>query len=138
MVFIEAKYAHKMSAPARTSVRAQNVTILDDALVLVAASPSLDERFSLSLKFSHPIDRLSSTWSASSVGRVTFSLVKRTALHWDELLAPSQPKPSNMLYWWDMQVDSASRPQAHVLPVIEDAAILLNPPPPRSGVPRQQ
>lgn len=106
-VFIEAKYAHKMSAPARTSHVTQDVSI-ERTKLSFAASPPPDKAgdeplFELNISLFKPLAANASTWASSSAGRITFTLAKETQGHWDELLAQGSSQPHNMGFWWDMQ-----------------------------------
>lgn len=106
-VFIEAKYAHKMSAPARTSHVIQQVSIEPTSLYLSALPPPEkaggEPRFELTIAFASRVLTNVSTWAAASAGRITFTLKKETDGHWAELIAPGTNRPNNMRFWWDMQ-----------------------------------
>ena len=72
-VFVEVKYAHKLSAPAKRAEISQ-CKLTAGGLLLLATSP--EQNFQLDLRFFRDVDSDASTWSTGSVGTVTFKLIK--------------------------------------------------------------
>jgi len=60
------------------------------------------KHFELDLSLLLPIVPESSSWQLGSVGRCSFTLVKKMRKKWDRLLS-SAKRPQNMHLWWTMQ-----------------------------------
>lgn len=71
-ILLNVKFSHKIDAPATLNVEAQNVTILEDRLLLKASDGR--KNFNLDLTFFEPIVPSDSRYDMASVGRMTFNL----------------------------------------------------------------
>jgi hypothetical protein len=97
-ILLNVKFSHKIDAPATLNVEAQNVTLLDDRLILHASDGR--KNFNLDLPLYRKIVPEDSSYDMASVGRMTFNLKKADAPRkWNKL---TTKKVSQMHFWVDM------------------------------------
>ena len=118
-VFISLKMAHKMDTPATLDCVWPNATVEighdtdasgeSDAsrrFAFVVKCPRTHKVFGLNMTLLKPLVSAGSTWSAASVGRITFTLKKRTISVWSRLLKDKSTKPDQMHTWWRLKEEN--------------------------------
>jgi hypothetical protein len=100
-VLLNVKFSHKIDAPATLNVEPNNITILENRLILRASDGR--KNFNLDLELLRSINPVESRYEMASGGRMTFSLKKNETSQWSRLLKSKDKKISNMHFWWEMQ-----------------------------------
>jgi len=98
-ILLNVKFAHKLDAPATLNVEANNVTITENSIILLASNGR--KNFKLELSFLKNIIPSESTYAMASVGRMTITLKKEHNLKWTRLTSGTQ-KLKHMHVWWDV------------------------------------
>lgn len=98
-ILLNVKFAHKLDAPATLNVEANNVTITENGIMLLASNGR--KNFKLELFFLKNIIPSESTYAMASVGRMTITLKKEHNLRWTRLTAGTS-KLKHMHVWWDV------------------------------------
>jgi soluble cytochrome b562 len=102
-VFIDVKFAHRLDSPGCLEVTSESITLEEDRLKFSGLCTQSSHRikFDLDIELHDKIVPDSSSHVKSSVGRLTFTLVKAATAAWPQ---PSKgKKPTNVHVWWEMK-----------------------------------
>lgn len=110
-VILEIKYSHRHDSPGCLELEDLRVDISYDKILEFSGYCTLGDvpiKFELSLKLFGEINRLQSSWHASSVGKFLINLKKKPLgnsnnNNWPSLLRDGEAQPYNMQVWLEMQ-----------------------------------
>ena len=100
-ILLSVKFSHKIDAPATLNVVAQNVSVTDDRLILLASDGK--KSFRLEINFMNNVIPSESTWSMASVGRMNFNIKKAGEPSKWVGLTKDNKKLWQMHNWFEMQ-----------------------------------
>ena len=113
-IFLNIKFAHKLDAPATLNVETDAVDLLENRVRLVASSKSPMKSFLLEFPLFSTVIPSNSTFSMSSVGRMSITLAKaETPSRWPQLVhktfnVQKSLGKSVLHFWHDMHQNYAS------------------------------
>lgn len=103
-VLLNVKFSSRIDGPVTClNVDNEQVSFTNETLLFEAVGRQKPKTFRLNLTFHGEIDPERSVWSFASVGRISFTIAKKTNETWPKLLA-GKIKPKNMHTWYDRQV----------------------------------
>lgn len=102
-VYLNVKFASRIDGPVTClNVDNENVTFTNDSLYFEGMGRQKPKTFRLNLTFNQEILPEASSWSFSSVGRMSITIAKKEHGTWPRLLK-SKKKPKNMYSWYERQ-----------------------------------
>ncbi|KAL1522829.1 hypothetical protein AB1Y20_017798 [Prymnesium parvum] len=102
-VYLNVKFSSRIDGPVTClNVDNENITFTNDSLYFEGIGRQKPKTFKLNLTFHQEIDPEASSWSFSSVGRMSITIAKKEHGTWPRLLKTKQ-KPKNMYSWYDRQ-----------------------------------
>jgi len=103
-IYLNVKFSSRIDGPVTVlNVDNENITLTNSSLVFTAVGRQKPKTFRLNLDFHKEIDPDLSQWSFASVGRLSFTIAKKSFETWPRLLHDKK-KPKNMHHWYERQV----------------------------------
>lgn len=104
-VFLNVKYTVRWNAPGSLDVKDVKVNLTKNTFSFTGTGTHSNNvyQYQLILSFFDYINSARSTWSTSSVGKLTATIRKRWGRKWPRLLDDKKQKIGNMHVWRDMQ-----------------------------------
>ena len=102
-IFLNVKFSSRIDGPVTClNVDNEKVVFTNETLFFEGIGRQKPKTFRLNLTFNQEIDPEASTWSFSSVGRMSITIAKKEVGTWPRLLK-GKAKPKNMYSWYDRQ-----------------------------------